>query len=196
MTKEIEALKRIETTFSMNKQGKESAYREYTNSIYPYYEDFDLVLNALKRLEATDNANPSKALKCLEILGDVCPEEELSAKKIFCEEYDIIKQALLKAQEQEKEQITRDDLVQIIEDVFGDIDKFLDMIDDDNLPINFTCIYQDEELYIIDNYANRYIHWYKKTHIGRDFHTDMRTKEEIKEFFKRLSKGNIETDLV
>ena len=51
MSKEIEALKRIETTFSMNRQGKESVYREYTNSMYPYYEDFDLVMNALKRLE-------------------------------------------------------------------------------------------------------------------------------------------------
>lgn len=51
MSKELEALKRIETTFSMNKQGKESVYRDYTNSIYPYYEDFDLVLNGLKRLD-------------------------------------------------------------------------------------------------------------------------------------------------
>ena len=51
MSKEIEALKRIETTFSMNKQGKESVYRGYTNSVYPYYKDFDLVLNALKRFD-------------------------------------------------------------------------------------------------------------------------------------------------
>lgn len=90
------------------------------------------------------------------------------------------------------EQITRDDLVQIINDIYGDVDKFLDIIDDDNVPVNFSCIYQDEELYLIDDSANRYIHWYKKTHIGRDFHTDMETKEEIKEFFKRLSKGRPE----
>ena len=91
--------------------------------------------------------------------------------------------------EVEDEQITRDDLVKIISDIYGDIDKFFDMIDDYDIPINFTYIYQDEELYIIDDSANRYIHWYKKTHIGRDFHTDMKTKEEIREFFKRLSKG-------
>ena len=89
----------------------------------------------------------------------------------------------------EKELLSRDELVQIIEDIYGDIDKFLDMIDDNNVPANFTCIYQDEELYLIDDFANRYVHWYKKTHIGRDFHTDMTTKEEIREFFKRLSKG-------
>lgn len=88
------------------------------------------------------------------------------------------------------EQITRDDLVQIIKDVYGDTEKFLDMVDDDNIPMNFTCIYEDEELYLIDNSKHRYVHWYKKTHIGRDFHTDMKSKEELIEFFKRLSKGN------
>lgn len=87
------------------------------------------------------------------------------------------------------EQITRDDLILIIKDIYGSVDKFLDMLDDGEFNPNFNCIYQDEELYIIDDTANRYIHWYKKTHIGRDFHTDMESKEEIIEFFKRLSKG-------
>lgn len=87
------------------------------------------------------------------------------------------------------EQITRDDLILIIKDIYGSIDRFLDMLDDGEFNPNFNCIYQDEELYIIDDTANRYIHWYKKTHIGRDFHTDMESKEEIIEFFKRLSKG-------
>lgn len=88
--------------------------------------------------------------------------------------------------------ITRDDLILIIKDIYGDVDKFLDMLDDGEFNPNFNCIYQDEELYIIDDTANRYIHWYKKTHIGRDFHTDMESKEEIREFFKRLSKGRLE----
>jgi hypothetical protein len=91
MSKEIESLKRIETTFSMNKQGKESVYREYTNSIYPYYEDFDLVLKGLQRLEAIDNANPSEAL---EKLSKEIPQYDSWLKYI-----DTIKQALLKAQE-------------------------------------------------------------------------------------------------
>lgn len=98
MSKELKALKRIETTFSMNKQGKESVYREYTNSIYPYYEDFDLVLKALQRLEAIDNANPSEALKCVDVLKeDGCITTLYQGKAL-----ETIKQALLKAQEQEK----------------------------------------------------------------------------------------------
>ena len=46
-----EALKRIETAFPLNREGKTSVYREYTNSIYPYYEDFDLVMRDLEELE-------------------------------------------------------------------------------------------------------------------------------------------------
>lgn len=60
---EFEALKRIETTFSLNKEGKASVYREYTNSIYPYYEDFNLVLNALNELKAIKEAKPSGTLE-------------------------------------------------------------------------------------------------------------------------------------
>lgn len=99
---EIEALKRIETTFSMNKQGKESAYREYTNSIYPYYDDFDLVLSALKRLKAIENSKPSKALKCLELLGDFEWHNKL-LKEQSTDLFNTIEGYILKAQELEKE---------------------------------------------------------------------------------------------
>jgi len=97
--KEIEALKRIETTFSMNKQGKESAYREYTNSIYPYYEDFYLVLNALKRLEAIDNTNHSEALECVNELW-----QDINVENNFRNDFkhlETINNYILKAQEQE-----------------------------------------------------------------------------------------------
>lgn len=57
-------------------------------------EDYDVVEQALQRLESIDNANPSEALECLESVyygsqgyGDI--------KK----HYEIVKQALLKAQE-------------------------------------------------------------------------------------------------
>ena len=46
-------------------------------------------------LETIENANPSEALECLENLCDEFP--------ILKKDYKIIKQALLKAQEQEKE---------------------------------------------------------------------------------------------
>lgn len=111
MGKEVEALRRIETTFSLNKQGKESAYRAYTNSMYPYYEDFDLVLKALNRLEAIDNANPSESIKCLDqFINEMT--RCLENPKQYAKNYDkeifykykytfetTIKQALLKAQE-------------------------------------------------------------------------------------------------
>lgn len=90
------------------------------------------------------------------------------------------------------EKITRDDLVLIIKDIYGSVDKFLDMLDEGEFNPTFIVGCQDEELYIIDDTANRYLHWYKKTHIGRDFYTDMESKEEIIEFFKRLSKGRLE----
>lgn len=155
------------------------------------------VLRGIKQLlEGIDNANPSESLKEIEnyIDSTIFAKDLINQKHQLLTNINIVKQSLLKAQE--RELITRDDLIQIIKDIYGDVDKFLDMIDEDNIPMNFTCIYQDEELYIIDNYANRYIHWYKKTHIGRDLHTDMRTKGEIREFFERLSKGNIETTLI
>jgi len=99
MNKVIEALERIETTFSMNKAGKQSAYRRYTNSIYPYYEDFDLVLNALKRIEAIDNAKPSEALEDFKIIKF----KTINAGYDYgYEVWNKIEQTLLKAQEQEK----------------------------------------------------------------------------------------------
>lgn len=115
MNEVIEALKRIETTFSMNKEGKPSAYRGCTNSIYPYYEDFDLVLNAVERLEAIDNANPNEALKYIQQFTNEmtywmenpknCMKNygmQIFGKYKYTFET-TIKQALLKAQEQDKE---------------------------------------------------------------------------------------------
>lgn len=49
--KEFEALKRIETTFNLNKQNRPSVYNDYTNSVEPYYRDYDLVEKAVKALE-------------------------------------------------------------------------------------------------------------------------------------------------
>ena len=59
-------------------------------------EDYDVVEQALKRLEAIDNANPSEALECLEKVYSRLPQWDLSRNVDQC---NIIKQALLKAQE-------------------------------------------------------------------------------------------------
>lgn len=66
------------------------------------HREFLSVLNKdLKRLEAIDNANPSEALKSLEELRDFRYGED---KLLVCqtEMYSIIKQALLKAQDNEE----------------------------------------------------------------------------------------------
>lgn len=104
MNEVFEALKRIETTFSLNKEGKESVYREYTNSIYPYYEDFDLVLNALNELKQIKESNPSEVLE--ETLRDIIMDLEYDDNPFLRDRYYgllDVKQALIKAKEQEEE---------------------------------------------------------------------------------------------
>lgn len=102
MSKELEALNTIKNTLEdiqfYNRNVK------IDNSIYDL---FDTIEN---RLEAIDNANPSEALKTLEILDNtISPllepilaeyEDDLSDK--ITANYFALKQALLKAQVQEK----------------------------------------------------------------------------------------------
>ena len=61
---------------------------------------FDIIEEALQRLESIDNAEPSEALECLELIGGVYLlwGHETVADG-FKEEFNTIKQALLKAQE-------------------------------------------------------------------------------------------------
>lgn len=95
----------------------------YSNNKIEAQKYYDAIKQALKRLEAIDNANPSEALECLDRIGDI----ELSHTETCCnetkddeyietlvevidgilkdkykKEYNTIKQALLKAQEQKK----------------------------------------------------------------------------------------------
>lgn len=62
------------------------------------------VEQSLHRLESIDNSNPSEALKDLERIGSdyFLGSKDCLVKKIYEKEYNNIKQALLKAQEQEK----------------------------------------------------------------------------------------------
>ena len=96
MVKELEHLKILEDWANENHNSKE------------VYEHSIPVQEALERLEAIDNVKPSEALKCLETLGSVCPEEDVSAKEIFYEEYDTIKQSLQKAEEKNDKEIAFD----------------------------------------------------------------------------------------
>ena len=64
---------------------------------------FDIIEQALNRLESIDNAEPSEALKCLERIGaEKLARGELIRNDDKVEPYlNTIKQALLKSQEQE-----------------------------------------------------------------------------------------------
>ena len=57
---------------------------------------FDIIEEALQRLESIDNAEPSEALECLEKVYSRLPQWDLSRNIDQC---NTIKQALLKAQE-------------------------------------------------------------------------------------------------
>lgn len=50
MSKGLEKLYRLETAFPLNNRGQ-SVYREYTNSVTPYYEDFNVVEKELKAFD-------------------------------------------------------------------------------------------------------------------------------------------------
>ena len=76
-------------------------------------KDFQIVQQELKRLEAIDNSNPNEALRCLDSLDDMFylvkrrttengNHEEYEFYPCETKEYDIIEQALIKSQEQEK----------------------------------------------------------------------------------------------
>ena len=65
-----------------------------------FFQVIDEIREALQRLEAIDNVKPSEALKCLKYLDEECGcfalDKEYKA-------VNTIKQALIKAQDQEKE---------------------------------------------------------------------------------------------
>ena len=66
-------------------------------------EDYEVIAQALNRLEAIDNAEPSEALKCLELIGGtyLLWGKETVAEG-FKEEFNTIKQALIKAEKEHR----------------------------------------------------------------------------------------------
>ncbi len=102
MSKELEALENM-------KNGADEWYRSYE-----MHEDYPVVKLALQRLESIDNSEPSEALKILynnakmdrdriEQGYPLTYAEEIEHNEGIKPYYDTIKQALLKSQEQEKE---------------------------------------------------------------------------------------------
>jgi hypothetical protein len=100
MSKGLEKLYRLETAFPLNNRGQ-SVYREYTNSITPYYEDFNVVEKELKALEIIRN----KFVMTGYILSG-CPLKEYNScikkqQQLTQEEYDLLKEVLLNDNPQE-----------------------------------------------------------------------------------------------
>ena len=89
MSKELDELEKIKNRYDNLEIRLTYWYIKRTN---PPSLDFNIIKQALQRLESIDNANPSEALECLE-------ENELV---LLRKDYNLLHQALIKAQEQEK----------------------------------------------------------------------------------------------
>ena len=93
MSKELEVLGNIE-----------SALWDDNFHYQTHKEDLEVIEQALQRLEAIENSNPSEALECLRQIGIIemySHEGTLLKDSIsFKPEYDTIKNYILKAQEQ------------------------------------------------------------------------------------------------
>ena len=87
-------------------------------------EYYDILEQALQRLEAIDNAKPSKAMDRLEYICKILNEKRIDIKWLFKNDYNTIKQALLKAQNQEKEL----EVLQILKTKQVDINFFKTLI--------------------------------------------------------------------
>ena len=72
-----------------------------------------------------------------------------------------------------------------VKEVFGDVDKFLDLIDSGGTYEKFDVVTgsnrPDDEYYVIDRKTGEYINWYKYTHIGRSIHMNF-NPEKMKDF--------------
>ena len=99
------------------------------------------------------------------------------------EDYRFLKEYIKLLKDNDSKVISRDDLYKEIDRIFGSTDKFLDIVEEDT-PNCYISFKDEDEYVVIDTRAHRYISWYK--HVGRDFDTDMQTKDEVISFLQRL----------
>lgn len=82
---------------------KKNAHKMSFNDNLGFDLTFAYLDKELQRLEAIENAKPSKALDGLEYICEILKEKRIiDIKWVFKNEYNTIKQALLKAQEKDK----------------------------------------------------------------------------------------------
>ena len=111
----LEAIDNVKPSEALEAFGRITLHTEYDNDSHydslHFEDDCKLVDKALERLEQIDNANPSEALKCLEDL--YCePVDYRSNDK--ANDYETIKQALLKVEKEHKAlEIIKEKLVDV-----------------------------------------------------------------------------------
>ena len=121
------------------------------------------VKQTLQRLEAIDNAKPSEALGCLnDFIEDNKNSIEVSKANNYKTDYleikkrklDIIKQCILKAQEQEKENARKDNLIKYYESLIREHQQILKIIKEKNVDI-----YELQECENVEQYNKKCDYW-------------------------------------
>lgn len=85
--------------------------------------------------------------------------------------------------------MTRDDISEAFSVVFDTEDKkdkIFDRLTECKNSGGFIVQYWNEEVVIYNTYDGQFLNWYKLGHVGRCFHTNMTSYEELIEFFKDL----------
>jgi len=85
--------------------------------------------------------------------------------------------------------ITREVLCKIVEEVYGDIGKFLDDVESGCVRrFSIFCTINESvgngDILILDNETKFYISWYKLSHLGRDIHTNIIGVSFLEDFIK------------
>ena len=104
-----------------------------TNSLEGTYDDFLTIKKALQRLEQIDNSTPGEALECLkniEAMGEDCLDDCCVVW------FNVVKQALLKAQEQEEENTKLKGQIKYLGEIITDFQKVLKIVFEKNVQVN------------------------------------------------------------
>ena len=111
MEKELEALESLisktgcmnDTCFDLGNCLKDNKCRyDVDNSMCQDYEMAKTLKNALTELKAIKESNPNEALDSLKIIGNCWLFGETDVKKAYSEQFETIKNYILKSQENEK----------------------------------------------------------------------------------------------
>lgn len=90
--------------------------------------------------------------------------------------------------------ITREELCEAVKEVYGDIDKFLDDVKE-GCSVRFTvfCTINESpsnsDVLILDTKNEKYIAWYKLSHLGRCIQTNLVFINDLTEFIQNFKES-------